>query len=855
MTEHFHPGLSPEEVTAARAAHGDNALPKLPPQPWWRALLRQFESPLIVILGLAALAAGMLGEMVDAVVIGAVIVLNAVLGFAQEWRAERALAALTAMLVPTATVRRAGLARAVPATEIVPGDILLLAAGDRIAADGALVSAADCEVDESILTGESLPVRKLLGAEISAGTSVVSGRAEARVTATGPRTAFAEIARLTGGVDRRPTQLQIALGALARWLGLAAIAVGGGVALLGIMVGKDVFTMVLTAISLAVAMVPEGLPAVVTITLALGARAMVRKQALVRRMQAIETLGAASVICTDKTGTLTENKMTATRLWAAGLEAEVTDPEARAGLAPVLPRMAEVCRSCTHASRHRGLDGALIENGSPTELALLALAEGLDDAPRSGMLSERPFTSDRKRMSCLIETGAGPRLLTKGAPDVLLGLVSHIATAGGDVPLDAGWAAAAQAAHEQLAAGGMRVIALADRAAVDAADTAEERLTLLGFVGLIDPPRAEVAGAVARAGAAGIRVIMITGDGAITARAIAGALDIPADHVLTGAQLAEMPDDALAEALDRPVLFARTRPADKLRIVQALQARGAVVAMTGDGVNDAPALKRADIGVAMGQRGTDVAQEAADVILLDDNFTTIVNAIDEGRRQFANIQKFVRYLLSSNAGEVLALVANLIIGGPLIFLATQILWMNLVTDGVTAVALGLEKAEPGQMRAPPRQPRAPILGLSGFAMILAFGLYTGGASLFLFYSVLPVDPALANTLAFTAMVVFEKMSVFAFRSLRTPVTRIGWASNRLLIGALVITLGLQVSVVYIPVMQQILHTVPLGLIHWLWIAGLSLPLVALPELAKVVTFARQQRRDLRFQPDARIHGE
>ena len=398
------------------------------------------------------------------------------------------------------------------------------------------------------------------------------------------------------------------------------------------------------------------------------------------------------------------------------------------------------------------------------------------------------------------------------------------------------------------------MIALADRRATDKSDIIEENLTILGFVGLIDPPRQEVADAIALAKSAGIRVIMITGDSPVTAKAIANDLAIPAQTVVTGQDLADLSDERLTEMLRGDVLFARTRPADKLRIVKALQDAGDVVAMTGDGVNDAPALKRADIGVAMGQRGTDVAQEAADVILLDDNFTTIVGAIDEGRRQFANIKKFVRYLLSSNAGEVVALVANLLIGGPLIFLATQILWMNLVTDGVTAVALGLEKAEPEQMREPPRTPGSPILGSSGLALILAFGLYTGGASLFLFYHFLAIDPAIANTLAFTAMVVFEKVSVFAFRSLKSPVTKIGWTSNPLLLLALVVTIGLQVAAVYLPFFQTILHTVPLGLEHWLWISALALPLVIVPEAIKLARQAAQQRRGGGVEPDARVHG-
>ncbi|WP_415401111.1 cation-translocating P-type ATPase [Tateyamaria sp. SN3-11] len=823
-------GLSAQEAAQRLDVHGPNEMPRLPPVPWWRTAARQVASPLILILVLAAGLAALLGETIDAAVIVAVVVLNAALGFVQEWRAERALAALTDMLDPSAIVRRDGQEHRIPARDIVPGDILILTAGDRIAADGSLLISRQAEIDESVLTGESVPVSKSPGQGISAGTSMVLGSAEVEVTATGPDTAFAEIAQLTGGIDRRPTRLQIVLGRLARWLGIVAILIGAGVALLGVLAGQDMFAMVLTAISLAVAMVPEGLPAVVTITLALGAGAMARKNALVRRMQAIETLGAATVICTDKTGTLTENRMVATHLWAAGGLHDIPALGAADG-AGLYARIATVAGICTHATRSIDASGIEHSVGSPTEVALLELALRIGDVPAGDALAEVPFSSERKRMSMLFDGPGGRRLLLKGAPEVVLQRASHVAWQDADVAMTNARRKDLTQAYEALAAQGLRVIALADRGAVGE-DIEEDDLCLLGFVGLMDPPRMEVAGAIGRARDAGIRVIMITGDSPVTARTISQDLGIPVQQVLTGDALGTLTDVQLTEALRSDVLFARTRPADKLRIVQALQANGAVVAMTGDGVNDAPALKRADIGVAMGQRGTDVAQEAADVILLDDNFRTIVNAIDEGRRQFLNIRKFVRYLLSSNAGEVVALVANILIGGPLIFLATQILWMNLVTDGVTAVALGLEKAEPGQMHQPPRDPDSPILGRSGVLLILAFGTYTGCASLFLFYTFLPVDPAVANTLAFTAMVVFEKMSVFAFRSLKTPVSRIGWLSNRFLILALIVTLGLQVAAVYLPGLQILLHTVPLQGEHWLWIAGLSLPLLIVPEAIK-----------------------
>ena len=835
-------GLSTAEALRALARDGPNELPRLPPVPWWRTAIRQVASPLILILAIAGVLAAALGEAVDASVILAVIVLNAILGFAQEWRAERALAALTRMLDPTAMVRRDGQEKRLPARDLVVGDVLLLSTGDRVPADGTLIISRETEIDESVLTGESVPVAKSSGSEVAAGTSVVLGSGEVKVTATGNRTAFAEIAQLTGGIDRRPTRLQVSLGRLARGLGLMAILVGVGVAGLGVLTGQNVLAMVLTAISLAVAMVPEGLPTVVTITLALGAGAMVRKKALVRRMQAIETLGAATVICTDKTGTLTESKMSATGLWTAGQMYDLgmhDSPKPEGEVKPsLIARLAMVAGRCTHAAASTDVHGNRHIFGSPTELALLELASRVADVPQGKPIAELPFTSESKRMALLFDGPTGRRVLIKGAPETVLERANHIALNDGDVPLDPELRKAVVDAYTGMAEQGLRVIALADRA-IEGNVIEEDGLCFLGFVGLMDPPRMEVGGAIAQAKAAGIRVIMITGDSPVTARAIARDLGIPASVELTGDELDQFTEKELAESLREDVIFARTRPADKLRIVQALQLNGAVVAMTGDGVNDAPALKRADIGVAMGQRGTDVAQEAADLILLDDNFSTIVSAIEEGRRQFSNIKKFVRYLLSSNAGEVVALVANLVIGGPLIFLATQILWMNLVTDGVTAVALGLEKAEPDQMSLPPRDPGASILGRAGLVQILAFGVYTGSASLFLFYRFLAVDAALANTVAFTAMVVFEKLSVFAFRSLKTPVARIGWFSNRFLILALCLTLGLQVAAVYIPFFQVLLHTVPLDLEHWIWIMALSLPLIVVPEAVKRLAGVRQ----------------
>ncbi|MEM7644551.1 MAG: HAD-IC family P-type ATPase, partial [Pseudomonadota bacterium] len=444
--------------------------------------------------------------------------------------------------------------------------------------------------------------------------------------------------------------------------------------------------------------------------------------------------------------------------------------------------------------------------------------------PEDTRLAERPFDSDRKMMSVLADGPDGRRLLLKGAPEAVLAACDGT---DGAASLDD-----AHKAAQAMAARGLRVLALASRPEI-AEDLTEENLTLHGFAGLIDPPRAEVRDAVALAHAAGVTPVMITGDGPVTAQAIGAQLGI-GGTVVTGAQLEKMGADALGAILKDGALFARTTPAHKMRIVQALQAQGRIVAMTGDGVNDAPALRRADIGIAMGRRGTDVAREAADVVLLDDNFATIVAAIEEGRRQFGNVRKFVRYLLSSNAGEVVALTGALALGGALIFLPIQILWMNLVTDGVTAMALGLEKAEPDQMRRAPRPKDAPVLDRRGLALIASFGLYTGAAALAIFLVLLPQGEVLARSAAFTAMVVFEKVSVFAFRSSRNPNRVLGWASNRWLWAALAVTLGAQVAALHVPLLQQVLRTVPLGWSEWGLIAALALPLIVVPEAVKEI---------------------
>jgi Ca2+-transporting ATPase len=615
--------------------------------------------------------------------------------------------------------------------------------------------------------------------------------------------------------------------------------------------------MFLTAIALAVAMVPEGLPAVVTITLALGASAMLRRNALVRRLQTVETLGAATVICTDKTGTLTENAMTVTHIWTPSRLYDVTgtgyDPaghiecdgqRVRHEEDPTLAAVLDVAVGCNHAALVRQDTGWKIV-GDPTEAALITLGfkawSPLPDA--DDLVDEIPFESDRKRMSVVSRRDDMLRQLVKGAPEAVLAVCTSIIGSDGDVvPLSDAHRDTVIAEVDRLASDGRRVLALARRDVSEAEVEDESDLTFLGLVSMIDPPRPEVRHAVALCRTAGVRVVMITGDAAPTAGAIASEIGLDVTRIVTGSELDAMSDTDLEAALDAGAHFARTAPVHKMRIVKALQSKDNLVAMTGDGVNDAPALRQADIGISMGQRGTDVAKDASDLVLLDDNFSTIVGAVEEGRRQFANIQRFVRYLLSSNAGEVVAIILNLFLGGPLIFLATQILWMNLITDGVTAVALGMEKAAPDLVERPPLPKDSPILDRAGLFMILGFGTYTGLVSLWLFYSNLTLGEDLARTMAFTAMVVFEKMSVLAFRSFRLPLHRIGFLSNPALAAALTLMLCLQFAAIYWPPLQALLHTVPLSLDQIGFIFALSLPLVLVPEAIKLVLASHRRRQ-------------
>ena len=803
-------GLAAHEVTARQQRHGPNRLPEAAQRAFWQRVLDQFRDFMILVLLAAAVLSGLIGDLADTVIILVIVLLNAAIGLWQEWRADRAMLALQRMASPQATVRRVGGVQLVDTAQLVPGDVVLLEAGNLVPADLRLHEVAQLRVDESALTGESVTVEKThahlpagdrpLGDRTNMaykGTLVTHGRAAGLVVSTGAGTELGRVATLLGRAGDRATPLQQRLAAFGKRLSVGVLAICALIFAIGVLRGEPVLLMALTAISLAVAAIPEALPAVVTVLLALGARRLVNVNALVRRLPSVETLGSVSVICSDKTGTLTQNRMERREHRAWG------HSDAALWTALVL---------CNDAVAH---GDAWV--GDPTETALLAAARaaGLDVAALQQAQPRRhewPFDAGRKRMSTLhaaADAGAeGWRAYVKGAPEAVL--ARCVAGPAVDEAL-----ATAQA----WASAGMRVLAVAQReghedvVAVDA-ERFEQGLTLIGLVGLIDPPRPEARQAVAECRAAGIRPVMITGDHPATALAIARDLGIAgADDtaVYTGADLTQLDDATLeAEAL-RVSVYARVDPVQKIRIVQALQARGQFVAMTGDGVNDAPALKQADIGVAMGRGGTDVAREAASLVLLDDNFASIVAAVREGRRIFDNIRKFIRYALTGNSGEIWLLFLAPLLGLPIPLLPIHILWVNLVTDGLPGLALAAEPAERGVMQRPPRPPGDSVFAQGLWQHALWVGLLIGGLCLGVQAWALGGGSsgetrAHGQTMVFTVLTLAQMAHLLAIRAERDSLFSIGLGSNRPLFAAVALTLVLQLATIYLPVLQPIFHT-------------------------------------------------
>lgn len=853
-------GLTQAEAQRRLVEYGSNELIERDRKSPWRILGEQLIAIMVVILIIAAVISALLGDYIDAVAIIVIVVLNAILGFTQEYRAEKALAALKKLSVPTVKVRRDSQWQEISASELVRGDIILLEAGALVPSDARLLESINLHTQEAALTGESEPVDKnvaMLTGEnlplgdrrnmVHMGTEVTYGRGLAVVTETGMHTELGHIAEMIQTVEREPTPLQRRLEQLGRGLAVIALGIVTVVFVLGILRGEDARLMFITAISMAVAAIPEGLPAVVTIALALGAQRMLKRRALIRKLPAVETLGSVTVICSDKTGTLTENRMTVTVLDVLGetqsidallskgtpvLDADLTflkKPRVRSlGL---LVKAATLCNDAILERKQN--DGDYYRAiGDPTEGALVVAAAQLgmlkpELESRWPRVAEIPFTSERKRMTTIHRVEVFPNqtdapwrdapyvAFGKGAVDSLLDITTHVWSGDRAIPLTDELRQRMLAANDSLAQDGQRVLGIVFRPLSMLPENAEEdvlerEVTFIGLVGMIDPPRQEVKEAVQTCKTAGIRPVMITGDHRLTALNIARELGIADDgHAMTGQDLAQLSVDELDHFVEDVPVYARVSPEHKLKIIRALQDQGHIVAMTGDGVNDAPALKKADIGVAMGITGTDVSKEAADMVLLDDNFATIVAAVSEGRVIYDNIRKFIKYTLTSNSGEIWVMLLAPFLGMPLPLLPLQILWINLMTDGLPGLALTQEPAERDTMRRPPHHPQENIFAGGMLRHILWVGLLMGLVSLAVGWWAWSADKSYWQTMVFTTLTLSQMGHALAIRSSRDSLFKIGLFSNKALLGAVLLTFVLQLAVVYIPLLQGLFKTIAL----------------------------------------------
>jgi Ca2+-transporting ATPase len=859
-------GSTPAGLTSTEAArrleeHGPNELETRKSVSAWQTFVAQFKNVLILILLGATVVSGFLGHTLEATVITIIVLFAVILGFIQEHRAGRALEALRKMAAPTARTVRDGEEVVVPARELVPGDVVVIRVGDRVPADARLIQSVNLTVDEAALTGESVAVEKISAAldetslpvgdrknMIYAGTIAAYGRGSAVVAATGMSTEFGQIARLVESVDAGRTPLQENLDRLGATLGKAALVVVALVVVVGLARGLPPIEMFMFGIALAVAVVPEALPAVVTISLAIGVRRMVRRHALVRRLPIVETLGSTSVICSDKTGTLTKNEMTVRRLCVEQQLLELSgtgyDPKGellRDGqVMQPTAAVQQLLRAAVLASDARLIhrENRWTIDGDATEGALLvaAMKAGLDPArlrDEEPRVAEIPFTSDRRRMTTLHGSGPGHVAYSKGAAEDIIAGCSRLQGASGDAaltPADRDWF---RDVEQRMAAEGLRVLAIATKRDTSTAD-AESGMTLLGLVAMLDPPRPEARVAVETCEHAGIRAVMITGDHPLTAQTVAKELGLLTDQrVVTGQDLDRMSDEALARDVSEIAVYARVSPADKLRVVTAWQSRGTIVAMTGDGVNDAPALKKADIGIAMGITGTDVSKEAAGMTLLDDNFATIVAAIEEGRVVFGNIKKYLMYLLSCNVGEIVLLAGSVIAGLPLPLTAVQILYVNLATDGLPALALAVDPPDHDLMQRKPRDPRVGVFTRPVVAMLLAAGIWSGLVNMTLFITLIDRGRALGEAMAltFVTLVLIQFFNAYNCRSDRHTVFRRPFA-NRWLNLAVGWEVALLIVIVYTPFFQPAFGTFRLTLADWLLVGGLAFSIVPVLEAVK-----------------------
>jgi len=889
-------GLTSTEAEVRLEQFGPNSLREKKRETMLQKLLNQFKDFMVLILIAAAIVSGALGEWIDSAVILAIVVINAILGIIQEGKAEKAIEALQKMASPQARVIRDGQQRVLDSAKLVPGDIVILEAGDVVPADVRLFETASLKAEEASLTGESVPVEKDARAVITdvvslgdrvnmafMSTAITYGRGRGLVIGTGSQTEIGSIADRLQDIDDEMTPLQKNLNQLGKYLGIIVLVVSAIVFLQGTLMGGAPLDMFMTAVSLAVAAIPEGLPAVVTIVLALGMRRMAEENAIVKRLLAVETLGSVDVICSDKTGTLTQNEMTVTRAWCGdelfeitgvgyAVEGEIKDSASgkvidSAADAPLLNQLLTIGLLCNDAALITRQDGNPGIIGDPTEGSLLVAAGKFDLAveeictkhPRIGDL---PFDSERKMMTTFHSgfKDAPVMAMTKGAPDVILNLCSTFAGAEGEIPMTAELRQKILWINSTFATSALRVLAFATRKLSEVPSEGtepsevEQELTFAGLMGMIDPARPEARDAIAVCTQAGIRAIMITGDYRETAVAIAQDLGLmkPGDGVLSGLEIDQLSDEEMCDVVEHTSVYARVSPDHKVRILTALRGNGHIASMTGDGVNDAMALKKADIGVAMGITGTDVAKNTADMILTDDNFATIVRAVEEGRIIYSNIRKFVAFLLSCNIGEILVIFITSLLMGPAFvpLVPIQLLWLNLVTDSFPALALGQEKGEPDIMDQQPRDPKEPILNkpmirsitLQSIAIFAAvFTAFRIGMLVYPNASEIVGPSEGARTYAFIALIMSELIRSFSARSERVPVLMIGLFSNPTVVKAFLLSAALTLVVVYVPFMHTIFNTTSLTLLDWLRILPLAVIPFAVGEVEKLIYYRRRQR--------------
>ncbi|UQZ73605.1 calcium-translocating P-type ATPase, SERCA-type [Niallia circulans] len=857
----FSAGLSDEEAEKRRKNFGYNELEEGEKQSLLLIFFSQFKDFMVLVLLAATLISGLLGEYIDAIAIIAIIILNSFLGFFQEIRAEKSLSALKELSQPHVQALRNGEWISLLSKELVPGDVIKFASGDRIGADVRIIESRSLEVEESALTGESVPVPKTVSAIKNnnlalgdmenmgfMGTMVSRGSGVGVVIGTGMKTAMGQIADLLQNADSVTTPLQRRLEQLGKILIVTALLLTVLVVVIGVLQGNDLYTMVLAGVSLAVAAIPEGLPAIVTIALSLGVQKMIRKNAIVRKLPAVETLGCASVICSDKTGTLTQNKMTVTKTWIGGKTYTVDgtgyEPQGQYYLGEqlvnpakdkALQQLLTFGMLCNHAEILQKDDDYVL-NGDPTEGAILVagMKAGFTRAQllnQFAIVNEFPFDSTRKMMSVVVKDPTGRQfVVTKGAPDVLIGQSKSILFENRSQALGNKEKQVVQDAINGLASQALRTIAIgykeiSPNTLIMHEREAEKDLIFIGLQGIIDPPRPEVKQAVKECKEAGIKTVMITGDHVITANAIAKQLGIANNRskVMEGKELSDLSLKELEDIVEDVAVFARVSPEHKLKIVQAFQNRGHVVAMTGDGVNDAPAIKKADIGIAMGITGTDVAKEASSLVLMDDNFASIKSAIVEGRNIYENIRKFIRYLLASNVGEILVMLFAMLLALPLPLVPIQILWVNLVTDGLPAMALGLDRPEDNVMKRGPRSPNEGVFSRGLGWKVISRGFLIGVSTILAFmfaYNNNPENLEYAQTVAFITLVLAQLIHVFDCRSEKSILSRNPFG-NMYLVWAVISSLVLALIVIYVPGLQEIFHTLPIAMKDWPMIIGFA----------------------------------